>query len=236
MDNELDTLNFHSSNERKNAWMITFADLLALMLTFFVLLYSMSTITQGQWEELVKSLQQRLNPSREILEFNFTEEKTITKKQVMRGSDLDYLYGIIREKLVESAADEVTLLRLDDRVVISLASDLLFSAGSSKLSVRGERTLGIVADIVSTLRNKITVNGHSDPSPIKTPDYPSNWELSLHRANTIAQRLYGAGYLYSIDSYGMADSRFDEIDSSYSAAKRKTLARRVDIEIRGIVP
>ncbi len=233
MDAELDTLKF-DIDERPNAWMITFADLLSLMLTFFVLMYSMSVITIGEWEELVRSLQQRLNPDREVVEFNFSEDKMIVKKDKPLATDLDYLFEVIQDKLASGTSEHVVMRRLDDRVVISLASDLLFTPGSADLSSEGEKTLSTVADIVGSLNNKVTVNGHTDPTPIKTKKFPSNWELSLSRAHTVAERIYASGYLKSIDMFGLADSRYDEISENYTKTKRYELARRVDIEVRSI--
>ncbi len=218
---------------RKTAWMITFADLLSLMLTFFVLLYSMSVINKAKWEEVVRSLQQRLNPER-VVEITFTEDRTIVKREQPPAADLDYIYTILSEKLNKVVSNDIALLRLDDRVVISLASDLLFEAGKADINPAGNQTLTVVSDAVGALNNKITINGHTDPRPINTEDFPSNWELSLARANRIAERLYASGYLFSIEVYGLGASRHDEILST--GRQKNRLARRVDIEVRNVAP
>ncbi len=234
MDEEFSAFYGSHSGNNKTAWMLTFADLLSLMLTFFVLMYAMSQITRAQWEEVVRSLQQRLNPAREV-EFAFTEDFTITKKEAPAAANLDYVYTIVSDKLKKaSATSDVTLRRLDDRVVVSLASDLLFKPGEATIQPKGERTLHIVTDAVGTLNNKLSVSGHTDNTPIHTDAFPSNRELSLTRAHALAERLYASGYPHTIEAFGMADSRYDEI-TAFGEEKRK-LGRRVDIEIRPVMP
>ncbi len=234
MDEEFSGFYGAGKESAKTAWMLTFADLLSLMLTFFVLLYAMSQITRAQWEEVVRSLQQRLNPER-VLEVTFSEDFTITKKETPAANNLDYIYTILNDKLGKAVTSrEVTLRRLDDRVVVSLASDLLFAPGSAEIQPKAGSTLRLVSDAVGSLNTKLTINGHTDPSPIKTQEYPSNRELSLARAHKIADRLYAAGYLFTIEAYGLADSRYDEINAF--GVEKQRLARRVDIEVRPVMP
>lgn len=235
MDEEFHGVYGNASGATKTAWMLTFADLLSLMLTFFVLLYAMSQITHAQWEKVARSLQQRLNPDRIIMEISFSEDHTITRKEAPAAANLDYIYTILSDKFGKaSTSREITLRRLDDRVVVSLASDLLFSPGQAELQPSGENTLRLVSDAVGALNNKLTINGHTDPTPINTKEFPSNRELSLARAHKIAERLYASGYLFAIEAYGLADSRYDEINA-YGKEKER-LARRVDIEVRPVMP
>ncbi|MBN66885.1 MAG: chemotaxis protein MotB [Rickettsiales bacterium] len=226
-------------NQPNNAWMISFADLLSLLLTFFVLLFSMSTIEINQWQKLIESLSQRLNPSREINVIAPAEERSINKIEVKIATDLDYLHTILTEKLLASGAlnQDVTLRRLDDRVVISLASDALFRSGSADLSPKADAIMKGVGDITRSLANAIEVNGHTDPSPVSGRNYTSNWELSLARATTVADQVRAAGYMDDIPIFGYSDSRYSEITASnLTQNERYNLARRVDIVVREYLP
>ncbi len=218
------------------AWMITFADLLSLMLTFFVLLYSMKVITHADWEHVVKSLRQRLNPNQEVTEFQSTAERDVMRITRPEAENLDYLESIIREKIGKDTGRAVALRRLDDRLVISLASDLLFESGSAVLTPAGETTLNQVSDALGTLINRIEIDGHTDPNPIASREFPSNWELSIARAQRIARSVYASGYLRPVDVFGLADSRYDEITPRIGQDQRYRLARRVDIVIRQTEP
>lgn len=218
-----------------NAWMLTFADLLSLILTFFVLLYSMSVIQHRPWEELVMTLNQQLNPTRqEPEEPTYDADFTISGENKPIAMDLDYLHAILDEKKQRSEAmQSMLIVRLEDRLMISLISDSLFPPGSANLYADAAPLMLILGETVQQINNAIEIYGHTDPSPIDTNAFPSNWELSLSRAGTIANELYRAGYRYPIRVYGQADSRYAALPSHLSERQRFTLARRVDVVIRG---
>ena len=240
MNDEQEDIVEYPEQEQNNAWMMTFADLLSLTLTFFVLLFSMSTIEIKRWEEIVESLAQRLNPTREEVELTLPEVRGISKKEVVIAADLDYLHAILIEK-VHNASDlgkKVTLRKLDDRLVISLASDALFAPGAAELSQQSLPMFLTLAEILSSIRNRIDITGHTDPvKPALGGSYPSNWELSLARATTIANRLRRLGYISPIRVFGLGSSRSDEIAApELSTEGRYALARRVDIVVRDTLP
>ena len=222
-----------ASGPRKTAWMLTFADLLSLMLTFFVLLYSMNTLKQGKWSELVESLSQRLNPRSEIQDFTIVRDLGIERIDEKPGADLDYLYAIFVDK-VEGTPElkGLSLRKLDDRLVISLSADTMFQPGVAALKFTSITTLDTIVSLVGNVNNQVDVVGHTDPEPVSGETYPSNWELSLARATAIAHTLRSTGYPYDIEVFGLADSRFDEITDALTAAKRTEFSRRVDIVVR----
>ncbi len=219
-----------------NQWMITLADLLALVLTFFVLLYSMSTIKQDEWVEVVTSLSQRLNPQRIIGEPVPTETLNTPGRQLTPGLNLDYLYAVVNEKIRRNAKLEATLRQADDRLILSLSSDVYFGSGTATLRADTRSVLLDLADSLRNIPNQIDVYGHTDPNPITTTAYPSNWELSLSRASTIAALLTAGGYTSPIRCYGMADAAYREIPQDLNPQERYRLSRRVDIVIRYHTP
>lgn len=219
-----------------NAWMVTLADLLALILTFFVLLYSMSVVYTAPWEKVTHSLSQRLNPKPLRPDPQPVSDLATPGLQRKTAENLDYLHGIIREKIRRQPDFTAALQRHDDRLVISLDSDVYFRPGEAELQ---RSVLPVVAALSNTLghiSNRIDVYGHTDPRPINTTLFPSNWELSLARAATIADAIARAGYRSPIRSFGLASARFDEISADLLVWERYRLARRVDIVIREYMP
>ncbi len=73
------------------------------------------------------------------------------------------------------------------------------------------------------------VGGHTDPSPPDSLKFANNWDMSLEQAVQVAAVLQQAGYTRKIPVYGLADTRFDDLDPSLMLDARYTLARRVDI-------
>lgn len=217
------------------AWMVTFADLLSLLLAFFVLMFTMSSINQGAWKAVADSLAQRLRSgeprtlSRDLADANFPRADQDT------AMDLDYLRAVLRQK---GAAVELLsragMRREDDRLVISLPADMLFPPGQATLTETAAAATAVLGDIFRGVTNRLEVEGHSDPVPPSgNGAFASNWELSLARAIVVANTLRQAGYGYDIAAYGLADSRYYEPDVlAQPAAARDAYSRRVDLIVR----
>lgn len=83
---------------------------------------------------------------------------------------------------------------VDGRMVVALATDVLFSSGSATLSAEGKSAIGEVATILASIPDrKYQVEGHTDDVPIKTAQYPSNWELASGRALTVVKTMIESG-------------------------------------------
>jgi len=82
----------------------------------------------------------------------------------------------------------------DGRMVLALASDVLFSSGSADLSPDGLATINEVASVLLTIPDrKFQIEGHTDNVPIRTTRFPSNWYLGAARAITIVNTMVAAG-------------------------------------------
>ncbi|MFD2207911.1 flagellar motor protein MotB [Kiloniella antarctica] len=212
-------------------WMVTFTDLVALMLTFFVLLYSMSVMEEKKWRNLVTSLSNSLTIEQRILEPKPSKSLTMDPVDFVPGEDLDYLSTLIAEKVKDDPQlSKAILTRLEDRLVISLPGDLLFEPGEIKPRDEAETVLLRLGRVLRFIDNKIEIAGHADPSVQKSEGaFSSNWSLSLARADYVAGLLGKSGYKSTILSRGYGDSRYDKITDRLSETLKNSLARRVDI-------
>ncbi|MEX2009531.1 MAG: flagellar motor protein MotB [Dongiaceae bacterium] len=214
-------------------WLITFADLVGLMLAFFVMLFAMSNIDGTKWRGVANGLSRSLDPVIAIEDESPRAERNVVEVTVEPGSDLDYLATLLAHELAAEPALAAAVLRsLDDRIVISLPADLLFEPISARLGGPAAPTLFALGGLLRNLDNRIEVAGHADRRAIDSTDYPSNWELSLARALAVAEALRESGYGRPIVARGYGDSRFNEISPRLAAARREALARRVDVVIR----
>ena len=108
-------------------WMLTFADLLALLLTFFVLLFSMNSVQSQKWEELVNVFAEELNPKRPKVEIDDQISVETVKSKITRGLSLEYLEGILRARTENSRIlRQVMIGRKSDRLYISFMGDEVF--------------------------------------------------------------------------------------------------------------
>lgn len=213
-------------------WLISMTDLVSILLCFFVLMFSMSTVETEKWRKLlnVPTTSQSTAPVQ-------PEAKPPAPQQMPRvrlepAIDLGYLGAVLAAKLSDDVVLRDGLLAQgEEGLILALPSHLLFSPGSAEPSPRAAAALVRLGEIVRNLNNQIEVRGYTDPTPIATAQFPSNWELSLARAEAVADALTKAGYQRPIAAIGQADTRFGEIPSNFPEAVRRQLARRVDVVI-----
>jgi chemotaxis protein MotB len=126
----------------------------------------------------------------------------------------------------------ILLTRRDDTLVAALPAETLFETGSDRMRPEGRAALFALGGVIANIGNAVEAVGHTDPAPIATPGFPSNWELSLARARAVAAELRRAGYPRDITVRGQADGAFNEVPAWLPAAERQRAARRVDVVIR----
>ncbi len=214
-------------------WLVTFTDLAILVLAFFVLLFSMSTIREDHWNALVSTLAQSLDPSNDRARQRVTAELTIDSKIETEAIDLEYLASVLEEKMRQDAAlGRSVLRRLDDRLVISLPSDVFFAAGGAELDSAGREALFVLSGTLDTIANRVDVQGRSDTRPLDDSVFASGWELSLARAVAVAQQLRKAGYGREVVTQGLGQPRAAAAPPPRS---EQPPVSRVDIVIRPTV-
>jgi len=228
MDND----NIPQPEKPNTAWMLTFADLVSLMLTFFVLLYSMSSLQIDKWDAMTDTLTQTLNPNKVPTVAAATAEFNIGTIFRRSATNLDYLSGVIESGVVDDPIlSKSRIMLLEDRLVIALPGDLLFPAGKASMPEEARTALFTLGGMLSNVSNQIGVNGHTDPSPPgKGLGFTSNWELSIARASVVANALRQSGYTDDIFAFGYADSRYQQLPD-LAQAQRSALGRRVDIVV-----
>lgn len=214
-----------------NAWLVTFTDLIALMLTFFVMLYAMSAVNTSQWQNLSDSLRQRLSTVLDKPQASPTFKLDMPSSDRTPGADLDYVTELLRSQLAEHPRLERSIVRREEgRVFVSLPADMLFEPGEFELKQRAEKAVFALGGILRNIENRIEVAGHADPRP-PGERYPSNWELSMLRAQSVAAALVEAGYDEAVIARGYGDAQYGDLPESMPKQERQALARRVDVVI-----
>ena len=119
---------------------------------------------------------------------------------------------------------------VDGRMVVVLATDVLFGSGSAALSKEGRSAITEVASVLASLpKRAFQVEGHTDSVPIATAQFPSNWELAAARAITVTKTMIDAGLPSGrVSAASYADKK---PIASNDAAEGKALNRRIEITI-----
>ena len=172
--------------EGSPAWMTTFSDLMSLLLCFFVLIVSMSSVDPSEFNKATGALKGSLG----IL----TEDPSvmeITPDIVPKISDVDL--GEISmavsklQDFVETQKKEesVQVVITSEGIAVRILTPLLFDQGLAELKPQGLPFLAKIFDLAKDWNNKIRIAGHTDDTPIQNALYDSNWDLSYARARSV---------------------------------------------------
>lgn len=214
-------------------WLISFTDVMALMLTFFVLLFAMANPKQEDWEKFTQNIQENFNRFEGKQESRGAEDAiNIAKINFSQALDLRYLKALINNLIEkESSLRVVKVIDNGDSLIVALPNDLLFNPAQATVKSQANQALFTLAGTLRRIKNRVEVVGHTDPRPISGGPFESNWELSLTRAANIAAVLENVGYERPITVRGYASARFQDMPDTIPMAERLDISRRVDIVI-----
>ncbi len=193
----------HEEHENLERWLITYADLITLLLGLFVVLYSMSQIDLNKYQQWVSAFGQLFGGGTGILEGN----RGILVAPIPSGGDLQTGIGtsqtqLSREKLETQLntilssgiqSKKIMITTSSEGLTIHLLESLLFESGSADLKPEAKVVLDTLAEILKFLPNRIKIEGHADNRPIRTARFQSNWHLSVERALNTAYYLINKG-------------------------------------------
>lgn len=192
-------------------WMDTYGDMVTLLLTFFVLLYSFSTVDAAKWERLVAALggksgvlmsdsglvenqadmlnypDEELNQQPESVEAETLEE--LQQQLQNKLKQVEELYNQIKSYVSESEFEEdIMVTRTNSEIRIKFTNNVLFDLGKANIKPEAINILSELTDAINTYNQAveiIRIEGHTDNLPIHTREFPSNWELSTQRAVSV---------------------------------------------------
>jgi chemotaxis protein MotB len=184
-------------SEKSPSWMITFADLMSLLLCFFVLLLSFSEMDREKFKIITGSL-------RHAFGVQSIEEVMIIPKGMdlikNNFNDPTFVEEILKAKIrsaIRLAKMEGNLKLKEDEasVTVSFPDQVLFDTGSSVLKEEAFPILDRFREVIMTTPQAVRVVGHTDNVPIDTAQFPSNWELSSARAGAVIRHLLEGGQM-----------------------------------------
>tara|TARA_B100000212_G_scaffold204960_1_gene154702 strand:- start:607 stop:1359 length:753 start_codon:yes stop_codon:yes gene_type:complete len=213
-------------------WLLTFIDLISLLLAFFIMMFSMSTIKVSAWDVFKGSLDNEKRLEASSFE-GYKNSTPLDHRSTRYGLNLGYLRSLLESSLKkEKALENVVFTYTSNNLIISLPSILIFEKGGTALSDSGRKALFLIAETLSNFNNDISLVGHSDPTPMSVgAKYKNNWTLSLSRALSVGQALKSAGYRKNLKILSFADTKFKRNSLTAPIKLEHQLARRVDIMI-----
>ncbi|QQG35863.1 MAG: OmpA family protein [Micavibrio aeruginosavorus] len=216
-------------------WLVTFTDIMGLMLTFFVMLFAMTEPEPEEWADVSVALQSQIGKVYGMQYAQGTEENIdLSKINFQRALDVRYLEELMRTIIEENPTlGNVALINQPGAVVVSLPQELLFDPGQAVVKDQGRKALYTLGGALARMQNRIEIAGHADPRPIEggSSAFDNNWELSLARAAQVSSILENVGYEQDIAVSGYSSGRYQDMAAIKDETQRQDLARRVDIVI-----
>lgn len=222
-------------------WITTFSDLMSLLLTFFILLYSMSNVDATKFKSISDSLQSILSGlgqttiiegqgSEVILDQGENEMDNLIRDITVKQEILD-MYDKVQDYVLTEELDAKVSVTMNRRgVFVDIKEAILFEPGSAEIKETGIIVLKQLEGLINDFDNDIVIEGHTDDVPMNTSLYPSNWELSTGRAVAVVRFLSEAERVDPKRLSAIGYSEYRPIAGNDNRANR-AINRRVNILI-----
>lgn len=229
-------------HEKDNSerWLLTYSDLITLLMIFFVIMYAMSNVDAQKYQQLSQSLNGALEPSGMggsgsggtasgggIDVTQAVADGKTDKVDPELVAAAEQISKLIKEKNLQ---DKVSVSIQERGVVVGLMNTVLFDPGSIQIKQDAVPTLVAIGQIANGVHNYIRVEGNTDDVPQNSPTIPSNWELSVLRATEVLKLMVTQSNVApdKISAVGYGEHRPSVPNTS---AENRAKNRKVDIVI-----
>ncbi|HME45960.1 MAG TPA: flagellar motor protein MotB [Syntrophorhabdales bacterium] len=225
----------HSNLER---WLITYADLITLLLAFFILMYTMSKQDSKKYQEVAAHLRAIFTGSNAVLATGNVAGRAPVELSFKAGAEnvaslkeqLEKELREIGDKGTGDTMQKISLISDERGLVVRAMEKAFFDTGKADLTSRARTALDGIEPVLTNMPNHVRVEGHTDNVPINTSEFRSNWELSVRRATEVVR--------YLVERHGFPPDRISASGyaeyrpiASNDTAEDRAMNRRIEIII-----
>jgi len=232
-------------------WMVSYADFITLLFAFFVVMYAISSVNEGKYRELTHSIGIafgfRAVPALTINEnapvalappaiTRPLKKKPASSVEIRKERERMKVIGRDLIKVLSPLIDEgkVKVIQSARGVNVEISASVLFAPADARLSKPSETVLKAVAQILKDEPNDIQVAGFTDNTPIRSAQFPSNWELSSARASSVV-RLFAEQGIAAERMAAIGNSSNNPIDDN-ATPEGRARNRRVSLMVLSTIP
>ena len=234
-------------SDNHDRWLVSYSDFITLLLAFFVVMYAISSVNDGKYRvvsdslvnafgniarkpELATSAVQpvtQLKPKQIAGKNIASERRQQERMQDMARDIMNVLAPLVKE-------GKVRVTQSNRGITVEINASVLFAPGQAVLEETSSKTLRAVAQVVKDHEHEILVEGHTDDVPIKTANFPSNWELATARASSVVRLFIDSGVgRQRLTALGYAENRPVETNDTPQGRARN---RRVTVTVLSAKP
>ncbi len=212
--------NSGGEGDKGAGWLTTFNDLVTLLMVFFVLLFTMSSVDAKKMQDFQYALQSGLGILKAGRRVNISIKASQpvedmahvnTQPEGIKTTKNDRLTGWLDDELIKSleADFNIQVTHTEQGIRLSFADQILFDFGKAGINPAGHALLNHVTGAIKKVAAAMRVEGHTDNIPIKTARFPSNWELSVARAVNVVKYFAAVGKIdpHRLSAVGYGESR-----------------------------
>lgn len=224
--------------ENHERWLLTYSDLITLLMIFFVIMYAMSNVDAAKYKQMSESLKVAMGGGKTIIgnedAISVSEDSDkVTEDIEAKGerAKLEQVKSQVDRYLEQNGMKDSVTTKIDERgLVVSLNDTVFFDIGTAEIKPESQKRIIEIGKILNQIDNYIRIEGHTDNIPIRNSQYSSNWQLSSVRAANATEFL--------IANCGIVPERFSSVgygeyrpilDNSTEEGRARN--RRVDIII-----
>lgn len=205
-----------NSKDYINRWVVSYADFVTMLLALFMVMYAVMKLDNQRLAEFNKHMQEK---------FSGVNIENVTKYQALNASDVE---KILSENV--SKTDSINILKSQKGIIIRLKNKYIFDEGKAVVKDNSKKTLDEIVTVLTKIDNPVIIEGHTDSTPIKNAQYPSNWELSTARATNIISYIVKTGKISPKRLSAVGYGEYEPIADN-SNINGRMLNRRVDIVV-----
>lgn len=239
-------------HENLERWLVSYADFITLLFAFFVVMYAISSVNEGKYRVMSDSLVSAFKEapgSDKLVEMKTKHPEILTGTGKPIGKAVPQSHQAADAPERQKAADsmkkvaksvlqamqpliqngQVRVTQSPRGITVEINASVLFKSGEAVLQPQSSEALAAVAEVLKQVDNPIQVEGHTDNIPIKSPSFPSNWELSSSRAGSVVRLFTERGVPAArMVAIGYADNRPVDTNATPDGRSRN---RRVNVLI-----
>lgn len=223
--------------------MVSYADFITLLFAFFVVMYAISSVNEGKYRVLSESLGSAFRavqlqvvvkpgvppvpPAAAPPSAPDPKQQQTERMKRLADDILEAMAPLVRQ-------GQVSVIETERGVTVEINESVLFPDGQVQLEAGAVRAIQAVAQVIAPTEFPVTIEGHTDNRPIRTPQFPSNWELSAVRATTVLRLFVDTGVAPGrLTAIGYGDQRPVADNGTVEGRSRN---RRVAIQIEAALP
>lgn len=244
-------------DEPDERWAVSYADMVTVLMCLFIVLFAVSNVDKGKFEQLADSLAAGFGQERTEIGGDAAEHLAIppesdddaavedlTARALAEYASLEKLRARMHRALAARGLEKAVEFVIDERglKVGLVGAETFFADNSTQLSQKADAVLDAIGDVIADVDNEVSVEGHADRR-ISAAPFPTNWELSSGRSTQVARFL--------VEREGVAGPRVKAVGFSDTrplvrggSAAALASNRRVDIvvesneedQVRALIP